>query len=120
MIVVEAGDERSRRSARRRSAARGLAGFARARDVRHDQHEIARQRLDVAHPVQPASGAAVQQHQRVPAPQMRQTTSPAPFGVVRRVLARSSAAMNSAGVSCVVCSVMVVLSGLMLQVACFQ
>src|SRR4051812_7972752 len=34
-----------------------------------------------------------------PLPQMCQTTSPAPFGVVRRVLARSTAATVSAGIT---------------------
>ena len=42
----------------------GVAGFAGSRKVRNQQHEIARQRLDVAHPMHPAAGAAMQQNQR--------------------------------------------------------
>ena len=42
-----------------------VAGFARARQVRNHQREVRREVLDVAHPVHPASGAAVQQHERL-------------------------------------------------------
>src|SRR5689334_21058984 len=45
-----------------------------------------------------------------PLPQLRQTTSPAPFGVVWRVLARSRAAMKSAGVTTLVSILLLLLS----------
>ena len=42
-------------------------GFAGARNIRHQQHVVAREILDVAHPMHPASGAAMQQDERIAA-----------------------------------------------------
>src|SRR5207249_3927810 len=44
-----------------------IAGLPRAWNIRGDNHEIARQVLDVAQPMQPASSTAVQKHQRAAA-----------------------------------------------------
>src|SRR3954464_15144773 len=53
-----------------------------------------------------------------PLPQLRQTTSPPPLGVVWRVLARSSAVMNSAGVFAVIISISLLLLSLLAAKAC--
>ena len=93
---------------RRAVAARRHVGIAEARQVRTEQPPIRREPLDVAHPMAPGAGAAVEQHQRRPpfrrpppppedGPHSRQTMAPSPQGVsCRRARASHAASTASA------------------------
>ena len=76
------------RSHRRSGRGLRLVGFAVTGKIGHEQHEVARQILDVADPVHPGAAAAMEQHERL-------TLAPHPPhhlpGIVRRAAANAGA-----------------------------